>query len=157
MTAFKRLLRAAPLPLLTGSLAWAISAALAWLALRSGHFGPLPMAGFALSAGWAGLALCCKADAFARFREYQRIKALFRRRGYDPRVLKLVAGSRCQRDAASLAATEIGHGRRARSYFRALGYRWYHLLPDKVADNPLVFFRPRFLRTTFLPGRRVRA
>lgn len=103
--------------------------------------------------GWYGLALLCCADGYSRYREYRRLKGILVRRGYSPRLLRPVAFSRCQRDAAVQAARELGHGDCARRYFHSLGYRWYHLLPDRVVDNPLRFFDPRFLRTTFLPGK----
>ena len=65
-----------------------------------------------------------------------------------------VASSRCQRDAALLAARQAGCRDQARRVFRDLGYRWYHILPDAIVANPLYFFHPRFLRSTFVPGKR---
>ncbi len=103
--------------------------------------------------GWLALAALCEADALSRYREYLRIRDLFVRRGYSERVLRLTAGSRCQRDAALFAARETGHGDAAKAFYHALGYRRRHLLPDKIVSNPLHFFHPRFLRATFLPGK----
>jgi len=71
--------------------------------------------------------------------------------------LRPFARSRCQRDAALHAARETGHLDKARSYFRGLGYRWYHILPDLVVRNPFAFASPAFLRTSFLPGKKMRA
>ena len=99
--------------------------------------------------GWG--VILCQADAFSRFREFKRIKAIFSRKGFNPRILKVVSTSRCQRDAALLAAKEAGFKHHARRYFKELGYRWYHILPDAIVKNPLYFFNPRFLQTTFLP------
>ena len=110
-----------------------------------------------LSVCWAFGGLCAEMDGLARYREYQRIRLIFVRYGYKERVLTLVARSRCQRDAALLAAREAGCHGPARSFFRARGYRWYHVLPDKIVANPFHFFTPTFLRTTFLPGRTARA
>lgn len=106
---------------------------------------------FTLSAllGWG--VILCQADAFSRFREFKRIKAIFSRRGFNPRILKLVSTSRCQRDAALLAAKETGHCHLTAAYFRELGYRWYHIIPDAISRNPMNFFSFSFLRTTFLP------
>lgn len=104
--------------------------------------------------GWYGLALLCCADGYSRYREYVRLTRLLRKWGFTPRLLRPVASSRCQRDAAVQASAQLGRGQCARRYFRSLGYRWYHILPDKVADNPLRFFDPHFLRATFLPGKR---
>lgn len=106
---------------------------------------------FTLSAFFGWGVILCQADAFSRFREFKRIKAIFSRRGFNPRILKLVSTSRCQRDAALLAAKETGHRHLAASYFKALGYRWYHIIPDAIIKNPTNFFTLHFLRTTFLP------
>jgi hypothetical protein len=59
----------------------------------------------------------------SRYREYRRIKAMLLRYGFSERILEPLARSRCQRDAALLAANEAGHGDCARAYFTALGYR----------------------------------
>ena len=59
-----------------------------------------------------------------------------------------------ERDAALLAARETGYRAQARHVFRELGYRWYHILPDAIVANPITFFHPRFLRSTFVPGKR---
>ncbi len=96
--------------------------------------------------------LCSSADAHCRFREYRRFKQLFLRFGFRPRILRLSGGSRCQRDAMLQAARETGLERRVRAEFTKQGYRWYHLLPDQIVTNPLFFFHPRFLRSTFWPG-----
>lgn len=96
----------------------------------------------------------CQADALSRYREYRRMRTLLKRYGFRTRIFCLFASSRCQRDAALFAACEAGCSREARSYFRMLGYRWYHILPDAIIANPLFFFHPRFLRSTFLPRKR---
>ena len=105
-------------------------------------------------AGWWGLALLCCLDGFCRHREYTRLKRILARREFSPRLLRPLAASRCQRDAALQAAREAGREDCARRYFHGLGYRWYHLLPDQVAENPLRFLDPGFLRVTFLPGKK---
>jgi hypothetical protein len=104
--------------------------------------------------GWAALAAICWLDAISRHRDYARLKGVLLRRGFHPRLFALVSTSRCQRDAALHAAREAGCAPQARAHFRGLGYRWYHLLPDPVVDNPLTFFDLRFLRRAFLPGKR---
>ncbi len=154
-----RYLRASPLPHATALASAGVCLTLALAALSHLDDGSHRAAAAcaALAAGWLGLACVALLDGFSRFREYRRIKAMLARHGWNRRVFTLVAGSRCQRDAALQAAHEAGHGRRARRFFRALGYRWYHLLPDAVARNPLCFFHPRFLRGSFLPGKAPRA
>lgn len=106
--------------------------------------------------GWAALAAICWLDAFSRHRDYLRLRCVLERRGFHPRIFRLVSTSRCQRDAALHAARTAGCGPEARAHFRSLGYRWYHLLPDPVVDNPLNFFNIDFLRQAFLPGKRAK-
>lgn len=100
---------------------------------------------------WGGC--LCQADALSRFREFKRVRSIIRRYGFTPRVLRPVSSSRCQRDAALLAASETGFRNQAIHHFKTLGYRWYHILPDSIVANPLHFFHPEFLRSTFLPRR----
>lgn len=147
-------LRASPLPHATASASAVIGAALFEHALELHPTGtPWSIVLGVMALGWAGLAGIALMDAFSRYREYRRIKRMLANRGWDRRIFLLVAGSRCQRDAALQAARETGLGCRARRLFRALGYRWYHLFPDAVLKNPLMFFHPRFLRSSFLPGK----
>lgn len=151
-----RYLRAAPLPHATGGVSaligvgWVRAAleALAEEALAAGVLLCMP------ASGWFGLALLCGADGLSRYREYLRVRRMLRRWGFTPRLLRPLAASRCQRDAAMQAAREAGCAEMARTYYRELGYRWYHLLPDRVVASPLAFLDARFLRATFLPGKR---
>lgn len=156
-----RYIRASPLPH-----ALALVSATVGLVLADGALGlyaaaeasahrSLVMWGFSL--GWFGLAGIALLDGFSRYREYRRIKHMLQRRGWNERVFLLIAGSRCQRDAALQAAMETGLGCRARKLFHSLGYRWYHLFPDAVMRNPLMFLHPRFLRSSFLPGKALSA
>lgn len=99
-----------------------------------------------------GVFLCATADGFCRYLEYRRFKQLFRRFGIRPKLIRVSGRSRCQRDAMLQAARECGLTAQAIREFQARGYRWYHLLPDQIAANPLVLFHPGFLRSTFWPG-----
>ena len=109
---------------------------------------------FILSGLFAWGVVLCQADALSRYREFKRVRRMLARYGFCPRIFRLVASSRCQRDAALQAARETGCIPLARQVYLELGYRWYHILPDALVRNPLYFFHPRFLRTTFLPGKR---
>ncbi len=151
-----RYLRAAPLPHATGGVSALIGAGLARVALEAlaEEALSLGLLLFMPASGWFGLALLCGADGMSRYREYLRVRRMLDRWGYTPRLLRPLASSRCQRDAAMQAARETGCADRARAYYRELGYRWYHLLPDKVTANPLTFLDIGFLRATFLPGKR---
>ena len=115
----------------------------------------------AVALGWWGLcwivvSLFALADGVSRHRECLRIKGMFLKYGYSERILEPLKRSRCQRDAALFAAKEVGHEESAREYFTRLGYRWYHILPDSVMRNPLAFLSPRFLRSSFMPGKKAR-
>lgn len=105
---------------------------------------------------WLVVAFFAGADGISRNREYRRLRRMFMRYGVSERILETVARSRCQRDAALRAAEDVGARARAEAYFRSLGYRWYHILPDAVVRNPFVFLSPSFLRTSFMPGKRIR-
>ena len=150
-----RYLAASPLPTATCLFSAAAAASLSLLGvhlLREGH----PLECFALqlvALGWLGLAGFALADGLSRYREYLRMRNVFERYGLRKRILKRASGSRCQRDAALAAAGEIGRAHEAGGYFRSLGYRWYHVLPDRVVANPLVFFSPSFLVTGFFSRR----
>lgn len=151
-------LRCAPWPHGTalGSLLLALFlGANALILLNLGHEYEAAMLGL-WCAGWLVVCGFALADGLARHREYRRIKNLLTRHGCDTRILHQLARSRCQRDAALLAARESGCFRQACAYYRSLGYRWYHILPDSVLRNPFIFLSPRFLRNSFLPGKRCR-
>jgi hypothetical protein len=154
---FFRYLQAAPFPHLTSLKASGL-ALLSWVEAR--HVLAQPDSTWAiwiwlvLTALFAWGVVLCQADALSRYREFKRVRRMLARYGFCPRIFRLVASSRCQRDAALLAARETGCRAQARGVFQELGYRWYHILPDVIVSNPLYFFHPRFLRSTFLPGKR---
>lgn len=88
-------------------------------------------------------------DARSRYQNYKRLKDRIRMRGFDARLLKPLRKSRCLRDAALAAADELGFGGQCRDYFRATGYRWWHLLPDFVFTTPQFLLTRRFWQSTF--------
>lgn len=154
-----RYVRAAPWPYLTGTGALLLAFGLKGVGVAHWSAGNV-VVGLAFGwwgACWLAVAFFALADGVSRHREYRRIKAMLLRYGFNERILKPQARSRCQRDAALHAARETGHLDRARTYFHGLGYRWYHILPDLVVRNPLAFASPAFLRTSFLPGKKQRA
>ncbi|SFL95660.1 hypothetical protein SAMN05421830_11027 [Desulfomicrobium norvegicum] len=154
-----RYLRVAPFPHLTTlkvSALAALSGCEAWLFLEQPEFSWAAWVWIGLTGLFAWGVVLCQADAFSRYREFKRLRRLLRRYGFRPGLFRLVAASRCQRDAALLAARETGCRAQARHVFRELGYRWYHVLPDAIVANPFIFFHPRFLRSTFVPGKRTK-
>lgn len=88
-------------------------------------------------------------DARSRYQNYKQIRDQFILYGFDSRILKPVIKSRCQRDAAQLAATNTGYGKECHHLFRKAGYRWYHLFPDFVLTHPWFLLTRSFWRTTF--------
>ncbi|MEF3698178.1 hypothetical protein [Desulfolutivibrio sp.] len=150
-----RYLRAAPFPHVSTVLALCAAGFFGGVGFEAFERG-FAAAGWALTgmaSGWLAAAGLCQADACSRYREYRRVKAIFLRRGFCRRTLRVMSGSRCRRDAALLAAGEIGRRACASRYFRELGYRWRHLAPDAVASDPWRLFDRRFLHTTFVPGK----
>ena len=151
-----RYLRAAPFPHLTtikvSSLA-VIAGVEAHFVLTQPEMSWIGWLWVVLTGLFAWGVVLCQADAFSRYREFKRLRRLLLRYGFRPGLFRLVAASRCQRDAALLAARETGYRAQAKRVFRELGYRWYHILPDVIMANPLYFFHPRFLRSTFIPGK----
>lgn len=152
----RRYVRAAPMPLLTALGSLLLAGPMGAAAI--GHAGD-GRALMALLLGlWAGgctlAALVSLADSFSRYREYQRIRAILLRFGWHPRIIRPIARSRCQRDAACLASAEAGCLAQTRAYLRELGYRWYHLLPDLVVRSPRQALTGRFWRSVLLPRSR---
>jgi hypothetical protein len=107
---------------------------------------------FWLSSGWfvfkiflLGYIIClpifAQLDARSRYQNYKQAKDQFYLHGFRSLILLPFLKSRCQRDAVSVAAEELGYGDAARAFFYQNGYRWYHLLPD------FSFRRPQFLLT----------
>ena len=159
MKSAMRHVKAAPWPYMTGSGALVVALGLKAAGVAQWSAGNAVEAALFGAWGlcWLVVAGFAVADGISRHREYRRIKAMFRKYGFSERILAPVARSRCQRDAALHAARETGHFESARAYFRALGYRWYHILPDLVVRNPFVFLSPAFLRGSFMPGKKLRA
>lgn len=124
-------------------LAWIAEGGSLWKVMALYPLWSMPM--------WAQL------DARSRYQNYLQVKDQMYHFGYRERILRPVLTSRCQRDAAAVAAEELGDGAECRAYFYEAGYRWYHLLPDILFRMPWRLLHPAFLRTTFFaPTYRVR-
>jgi len=105
---------------------------------------------------FAVLPLFSQLDARSRYQNYKQLKDQLFLYGFDRRIFKPILQSRCQRDAALAAAEELGYGERCRVYFRACGYRWFHLVPDFVFRTPRflltkIFWRRTFFMSTYRP------
>lgn len=95
------------------------------------------------------MTILAELDGFSRFQNYKQLKDQLYFNGYRERLLKPMLRSSCQRDAAVISCEELGLGTEVREYFKELGYRWYHIIPDFVFQYPLFFFSTFFWRTTF--------
>ena len=115
---------------------------------------PDAVAGYGIPAIYLGaLVLFSILDARSRFQDYKRAKDLFFENGFRPRIAALFIHSRCQRDAARIAARDLGLERDLDRFFRDRGYRWYHILPDVVLKRPALILSRRYWRKTlFQPG-----
>ena len=95
------------------------------------------------------MSVLAELDGYSRFQNYKQIKDQLYLNGYHDRLLKPLSKSSCQRAAAILAGDELGIKNKITYYFFSRDYRWYHIIPDFVFDNPLLFFTPYFWRSTF--------
>ena len=95
------------------------------------------------------MAVLAELDGYSRYQNYKQIKDQIYLNGYQERLLKPLSKSSCQRAAVILAGDELGIKRIIEKYFYDRGYRWYHVIPDFVFKDPLLFFTVYFWKTTF--------
>jgi hypothetical protein len=95
------------------------------------------------------LTLFTQLDARSRYQEYKKMRDQLILYGPNKRIFKSVFGSRCRRDAALAAAKQVGLARDCSGCFASAGYRWYHLIPDFLKNNPKILLSEGFWRTTF--------
>ena len=88
-------------------------------------------------------------DARSRWQNYKQIKDSLYEFSYRERIFKLFLKSSCQRQAALIAAEDLGYRDRVEAFFRSHGYRWYHIPPDFVFAHPQFLLSRHFWRTTF--------
>ena len=88
-------------------------------------------------------------DAYSRFQNYKMVKDLLYQHGFRELFLKPFSRSRCQRDAIAESAAQLGLDSHVKSYFRKLGYRWYHIIPSPLVEHPLILFTKKYWHTTF--------
>jgi hypothetical protein len=91
-------------------------------------------------------------DIAARLRDFRRVSVNLRR---DPSLLAQHVGrykrSWCQRTVLHWAAfAALGEAGRdfVRRQFGAMGYRWFHVFPDKTFSRECPFLRVSFWRST---------
>jgi hypothetical protein len=115
---------------------------------------PLPYVFFMwLSSFFFMNALFSQLDAYSRYQNFKQVRDQLYQYGYQLRIVKPLAKSKCQRLAAIRAGRHLGMENEVKSYYHQLGYRWFHVLPDFVNRQPLFFFHPFFWKSTFFVKR----
>lgn len=89
-------------------------------------------------------------DGWSRFQNYKRAKDLFFIHGFNSRIPEMYLGSKCQRNAAIVAAEELGYKDEIMAYFDGKGIKWYHYIPYFMIHDPMFLFRNYFWERTFL-------
>lgn len=88
-------------------------------------------------------------DAYSRYQNYKMIRDLIWRFGFRKMIISKFRHSKCQREAAFFAASEMGFRKEIRIYFQESGYRWYHVFPDFLCSQPEILFSRNFWLATF--------
>lgn len=148
-------MRAAPLPLLVAVGSFGLGAWLAVQVVVLASSGAVVLAALAgmWCAGCMLVGLVGVADSLSRYREAQRVYCLITYYGWQARIIKPLAGSRCQRDAVKLASSEAGCLAQTTAMLHKLGYRWHHLTPDGVVATPSQVLSRSFWRSVLVPGK----
>ena len=89
-------------------------------------------------------------DGWSRFQNYKKIKDLFYQHGFKAKIAVNYKGSKCQRNAAIVAAQELGISEDVRRFYKKLGIRDYHFLPHFLVNDPCFLFKNSFWSRTFL-------
>lgn len=92
-------------------------------------------------------------DARSRYQNYKLVKDLIYQYGFQVRFIKNFRYTKCQREAALHAASDLGYQTNIRKYFSDCGYRWYHMIPDFVWSHPEYLLTKNFWSTTFFAKR----
>ncbi len=95
------------------------------------------------------LPIFAQLDARSRFQNYKLLKDLLFRYGFRYKFINALRHSRCQRDAAIVAARSLNYDALLKKYYRRCGYRWYHVLPDFIFKTPFYLITRHFWLTTF--------
>ena len=93
-----------------------------------------------------GMVVLALLDARSRFQDYKRAKDLFFENGFKSRIAKIYIHSKCQRDAARVAAKDLGLLEQLDFFYQSQGYHWYHIFPDFISQKPWIVFSRRYWR-----------
>ena len=114
--------------------------------------GVLSSAQYGLLSCWSiGIVVLALLDARSRFHDYNRAKDLFFENGFKSRIAKIYIHSKCQRDAARVAAKDLGLLEQLDYFYRSQGYNWYHIIPDIIFKKPWIVFSQYWRKTLFEP------
>ncbi|MGJ5643310.1 hypothetical protein [Formosa sp. S-31] len=89
-------------------------------------------------------------DGWSRFQNYRRAKDQFYEYGFQNRIAANYIGSKCQRAAALVAASELGIEQKVAAYYEKRGVKWHHFVPYFMVKDPLFLFKKAFWSRTFL-------
>jgi hypothetical protein len=104
-----------------------------------------------LTAYGASLPFFSQLDARSRYQNYKLMKDKLFEHGFNTRIIAPFTSSRCQRDAIKVAATDLGLSNQMNAYLKQIGFRWYHVLPRLVLQNPgLLFTKIYWEKTLFV-------
>ena len=99
------------------------------------------------------LGITTQLDAYSRYQNYKMIKDMMYKNGFRSLIIKPFSRSRCQRDAVKEAANQLELQSRVKQYFFESGYRWYHIIPSVLLQNPFLIFTKGYWITTFFVPR----
>ncbi|WP_435132919.1 hypothetical protein [Formosa sp. A9] len=113
------------------------------------------------SVGWQILWLVCflfsfihiflvLMDGWSRYQNYKRAKDQFFEYGFQNRIAANYIGSKCQRSAALVAASELGIEQHVANYYKKRGVKWHHFVPYFMVKDPLFLIRKTFWARTFM-------
>ncbi|MDT0686190.1 hypothetical protein [Autumnicola psychrophila] len=89
-------------------------------------------------------------DGWSRYQDYKKIKDQFYIYGFHTRIAAHFRGSKCQRTAVIVAATELGFGKKAKSFYQKIGIDNYHFIPEFAVKDPIFILKRHFWSRTFL-------
>jgi len=87
-------------------------------------------------------------DARSRFQNYKQAKDKIYEHGFQNRIIKPFAYSRCQREAILMAAKCLNKEKECRMLFKEMGFKWYHILPRILLQHPSFFFSKKYWEIT---------
>jgi len=91
-------------------------------------------------------------DGWSRYQNYKRAKDQFFQYGFRKRIAANYIISKCQREAAIVAASELGLEDQVATYYSNCGVKWYHYIPYFMIKDPLFLLKKTFWSRTFLEG-----